>query len=89
MVGFKWRTLVVSGLLQVNNNSSWLQMENDGGFRRRTTVVSFGWRTTARAKGYKQTTTVIGFKWRMLGKEPKLLASNGERWWLSTENDSG
>ena len=39
--GFKWRTLVVSGLLQVNNYSGWLQMKNGG-----TTVVNFKWRTT-------------------------------------------
>ena len=29
MAGFTWRTLVVSGLLQVNNYSVWLQMENN------------------------------------------------------------
>ena len=31
--GFKWRTLVVSGFLQVKNNSGWLQMENGGWLR--------------------------------------------------------
>ena len=31
MVGFKWRTLVVNGLLKVNSYSGWLQMENSGG----------------------------------------------------------
>ena len=30
---FKWRTLVVSGLLQVNKYSCWLEMENSGGLR--------------------------------------------------------
>ena len=31
VVGFKSRTLVVGGELQVENNSDWLQMENSGG----------------------------------------------------------
>ena len=33
MVGFKWRPLVVSGLLKVNSYSNWLQMESSGGLR--------------------------------------------------------
>ena len=33
VVGFKGRTLVVRGLLLVNNHSGWLQMENSSGPR--------------------------------------------------------
>ena len=55
VVGFKWITLLVSGLLQLNVYSGWLQMINGGGFPRRTTVVRF---TTA--LGYRRRTTVVG-----------------------------
>ena len=37
---------MLSGLLQVNNYSSWLQIKKSGGFSRRTTMVSFRRRTT-------------------------------------------
>ena len=50
---------MVSGLLQVNNCSSWLQMENSGGFPPRTTVVNFRCHSRWR-------TIVVGFKWRRL-----------------------
>ena len=33
VVGFKWRPLVVKGLLKVYSYSSWLQIENSGGLR--------------------------------------------------------
>ena len=61
---FKWRTLVVNGLLPVNNYSGWLQMEKSGGFPRRTTVVNFRWTTTV--IGYRWRKIVVGFKWRTL-----------------------
>ena len=41
--------------------SVWLQIKNGGDFQRRTTVVSFRWRTT-----YRRKTIVVGFKWRTL-----------------------
>ena len=61
VMGFKWKTLVIRGLLQVNNYNSWFQMKNGGDFPRRTTVVSFRWGTAA--LGYRRRTTVVGFKW--------------------------
>ena len=83
------RTLVVSGLLQVNNHSRWLK--NGGGFPLRMTVVSFRWRTTA--LGYRRRKTVVGFKWRTLVVSVFLQVNNYVVWLnsgeLCTENDSG
>ena len=55
---------MVSGLLQVSNYCGWLQMENGGGHPRRTTVVSFIWRTTAIS--YRPRAAVVGFNWSTL-----------------------
>ena len=82
MVGFKWRTLV-GRELQVENYSGWLPMKNGVVFSRRTTVVSFRWRTTA--LGYIRRTTVVCFKWRTLA----LLLVNNYSAWLQMENDGG
>ena len=60
----------MGGELQVENYSGWLLMKDGGGFSRRTTVVSFNWRTAA--LGYRQR-TVVGFKWRTV------VAFHGER----------
>ena len=49
---------------KTENNSGWPQMENSGGLRTETTVVSFRWRTTK--TGYRRRTAVVGFKWRTL-----------------------
>ena len=40
VMGFKWKTLVMRGLLQVNDYNSWFQMKNGCGFPLRTTVVT-------------------------------------------------
>ena len=62
----------------MENYSGWLQMENDGDFPRRTTVVSFGWKTTA--LGYRRRTTVVGFKWRRLVVSGLLQVNNYSGW---------
>ena len=85
VVGLKWGKLVISGLLQVNNYSGRLQMENGGGFPRRLSVVNFRWRTTA--LGYRRRTTVVDFKWGTLVMSDLLQVNNysgwvhGERQW--------
>ena len=62
MAGFKWRTSVVDGELQLENYSGWLQMKSSGGLPRSTRVVSFIWRATALC--YRRRTTVASLKWR-------------------------
>ena len=77
-MGFKWKTLVMRGVLQVNNYNSWFQMKNGGDFPRRTTVVSFRWRTAA--LGCRRRTTVVGFKWRALMASGLLQVNNCSGW---------
>ena len=67
----------------MNNHSGWLQMENSGGFPRKTTVVSFRWISTS--LGYRRRTTVVGFKWRTL-MVSGLLQVNNCSGWLQIEN---
>ena len=73
MIGFRLKSFVESGLLQVNNPNGGLQKKNDGSFSR-TTVVSFRWR------GYRRITTVVGFKWRTLVVSGLLQVNNYSRW---------
>ena len=70
----------------MNNHSDWLQMENGGRFPRRTTVVSFRWRSTS--LGYIRRTAVVGFKWRTL-MVSGLLQVNNCSGWLQIDNSGG
>ena len=56
VVGFKWRTLLEDGELQM------LQMKSSGCLPLSTTIVRFRWRATA--LGYRRRTTMVSLKWR-------------------------
>ena len=76
----------MGGELQVEKYSCRRQMKNGGGFPRRTTVVSFKWKTTALGCGRR--TAVVGFKWKTLVVSG-LLQVNNCCGWLQMENGGG